>query len=167
MPGRTLLGVFVLLSGYVFSHHAMAQVVPVPAPLPRPGAVARPQQPHQQPCWEVAGVSKSALEQRRSIQQRTRSEVEAVCADSSLTPQQRQQKIRQIHEQAKQEVDALITPQQTEAMKSCQASRNRGAPHPGIGHPSTVAHGPCGELPSTTGPNPPPTGSKPEPEIEN
>src|SRR5215831_12260030 len=146
--------------------HATAQAVPAPAPTWHPGGVARQPQPRQAPCWEVAGISKSAMEQRRAIQERTRSEVEAVCSDPSLSQQERQQRIRQIHEQAKQELDALTTPQQMEELKSCQMSRNHGGIHPGAGHPSTGGHGPCGDLPSKSIPNPPP-GNKPEPEIEN
>ena len=152
------------------SQHASAQSLPVRIPEPTPGrpvTAAHPQQPHQPPCWEVAGISKSAMEQRQAIQQRTHSEVEAVCADPSLTPQQRQQKIRQIHEQAKQELDALVSPQQMEALKSCQEARNHGGSHPAPGHPSASAgHGPCGEMPSTPAPNPPPS-SKPTPESQN
>ena len=155
-------------------HHAAAQSIPVRVqqPLPgHPGPVARTPQTHQPPCWQEAGISKPAMEQRQAIQRKTKAEVEAVCAETSLTPQQRQQKIRQIHEQAKQEMDALVSPQQLEAMKSCQMSRNHGGGHPVAGHPVAGAgHGPCGELPG--GPNPPkapnlPAGGKPEPEIDN
>ena len=156
---------------------AAAQSIPVrvqqPVPV-HPGPGARTPQAHQPPCWQEAGISKGAMEQRAAIQRRTRSEVEAVCLESSLTPQQRQQKIRQIHEQAKQEMDALVTPQQMETLKSCQMSRNHGAGHPGIGHPSAGGgHGPCGELPGAANapkkpgaPNPSP-GEKSEPEIDN
>ena len=161
----TCLFVVVVLAA--ISQRAAAQTSPirVPEPLGRhPGTVARSPQPHQPPCMEVAGISQSAMEQRRTIQQRARSEVEAVCADPSLSPQQRQQKIRQIHEQAKQELDALVSPQQMEALKSCQMSRNHGGGHPGGGHPAAGGgHGPCSEMPSRSGPNPPPEG-KPEAE---
>jgi hypothetical protein len=64
----------------------------------------------------------------------------------------------------------LVTPQQMEAMKSCQMSRNHAGGHPAAPHPSAGAgHRPCGELPSgppTKAPNPSP-GGKPEPEIDN
>jgi len=146
--------------------HATAQAVPAPAPTWHPGGVARQPQPRQAPCWEVAGISKSAMEQRRAIQERTRSEVEAVCSSSSLSQQERQQKIRQIREQAKRELDALISPPQMEELKSCQMSRNHGGGHPATGHPPTSVRGPCGELPSKARPTPSP-GDKPEPEIEN
>lgn len=168
MPQRSvslchcLFAIFVLAP---LGPHVVAQAVPTPVPRWHPGGVARQQQPRQPPCWELAGISKSAMEQRRLVQERTRSEVEAVCADPSLSQQERQQKIRQIHEQAKQQLDALVTPQQMEELKTCQMSRNHGGGHPGAGHPSTGVHGPCGELPSTS-PTPSP-GNKPQPEIEN
>lgn len=161
---------FLIIAFATISPYAPAQSLPVhiPEPVPgRPGTTAHPQQPHEPPCWQVAGISKSAMEQRQAIQQRTRSEVEAVCADPSLSQQQRQQKIREIHEQAKQELDALVSPQQMEALKSCQQARSHGGSHPAPGHPSASAgHGPCGEMPSTPVPTPPP-GNKPTPETEN
>jgi hypothetical protein len=153
---------------------AAAQSIPVRVqqPLPgHPGPVTRSPQAHQPPCWQEAGVSKSAMEQRQAIQRKTKSEVEAVCAETSLTPQQRQQKIQQIHQQAKQEMDALVSPQQLEAMRSCQMSRNHGGAHPGVGHPvAGGGHGPCGELPSGLHPPKTPTpspGGKPEPETDD
>jgi len=99
----------------------------------------------QEPCWQEAGVSKATMEQRRSIEQGVRSQVSAVCADPSLSTQQRNEKIREIHQQAHQQLEALITPQQQEAMKACQQSR----PHGGSGA-ARVGHaggGPCGEMP--------------------
>ncbi len=144
-----------------FFQHSAAQVAPIPAPGRPGGPMVRTPHPHQTPCWQVAGISKGAMQQRRAIQMRTRSEVEAACADASLTPQQRQQKIRQIHEQSKQQLDALVSPQQMEELKSCQMSRNHGGGHGG-GHPGFGGgHGPCGALPSKGGPKPP-NGSKPE-----
>lgn len=169
MPQRSLSLYPFLFVIFLFAPagpRATAQAVPAPVPRWHHAGVARQQQPRQPPCWEVAGISKSAMEQRRAVQERTRSEVEAVCSDPSLSQQERQQKIRQIREQAKQELDALITPQQMQELKSCQMSRNHGGGHPGVGHPSTGLHGPCGELPSKSSPTPSP-GDKPEPEIEN
>ncbi|HXJ86332.1 MAG TPA: hypothetical protein VMS18_05910 [Candidatus Binatia bacterium] len=153
---------------------AQSSPVRIQQPLPgHPGPQTRTPQQHQPPCWEEAGISKAAMEQRGAIQRKTQAEVQALCAETALTPQQRQEKIRQIHEQAKQEMDALVSPQQMEALKSCQVSRNHGGGHPGTGHPAAGGgHGPCGELPSPSGPNPgsppaPAPGGKPEPEVEN
>jgi hypothetical protein len=35
-------------------------------------------------------------------------------------PQQKREKIRQLHQQARQQIESLITPQQQEALKACQ-----------------------------------------------
>lgn len=91
-----------------------------------------------QPCWRQAGVSQSAFQQHRSIEMRTRSEVQSVCSDSSLTPQQRAEKIRQIREQARAQQESLLTPQQAAAFRSCRQQRGE------VGHPGAGGIGPCG-----------------------
>ena len=104
----------------------------------------------REPCWQVAGVSKSAMEQRRVMAQQMRQEVEAVCASASLSAAQKQERIRAIHQQERQQMDALISPQQREAMRACQQQRgggvHLGGGHPGGGHGA----GPCGTLPGIT-----------------
>ena len=158
----TLAGLFLAASASVI----WAQSAPVRVPNPAPGHPGAT--PKQEPCWQVAGISKSAMDQRRSIQQGVRSQVEAACADSSLTAQQRSEKIREIHQQAKQQIDALITPQQMEALHSCQQSRNHGGGmHPSTPHAGGGGHGPCGELPAGSSPGGQGGTSKPEPTPEN
>jgi len=112
---------------------------------------------HQSPCWQQAGISQSAMQQRKQIEENTHSQVESVCSDSSLTPQQKQQKIRQLHQEAQQQMGGLATPQQEQALKSCRASRGEG-PHMGGMH----GGGPCGE--TTSGNQPQQTGQKPPPQ---
>lgn len=121
--------------------------------LAHPTSPLKTTKPRQVPCWEEAGISKATVDRRRQIQQNTRSQVEAVCADSSLTMQQKQQRIREIHQQAHQESEALITPEQQQAMKACQQSRATGS-HPSVPHPGHAASGPCGEMPSASQPSP-------------
>jgi hypothetical protein len=119
-----------------------AAQVPVRKPVTGSGTMAKP--PRQEPCWQVAGVPKSAIEQRRAINQQARQEIEAVCANSSLSMQQKRQEIRQIHERERQEIEAIITPSQQEAMRACQQERNHGGRggHGGGGG----GRGPCGEI---------------------
>lgn len=103
--------------------------------------------PHQEPCWQEAGISKSTMEQRRSIQQSARAEIQSVCANSSLTPQQRREQIRAIHERTRQQMEESITPQQREALKSCQEARRATHPAGGGFHGGGGGgQGPCGEL---------------------
>jgi Spy/CpxP family protein refolding chaperone len=92
-----------------------------------------------EPCWQVAGVEKSVMEQRWALERDTRSQVNTVCSDTSLTPQQKQQKAREIRQQARQKMDALMTPDQEKKLTTCQAER--GMNHPGGGEGA----GGCGE----------------------
>ena len=109
----------------------------------RPSTAPGTTKPRLEPCWEVAGVSKSAVQQRRVIAGQARREVEAVCANSSLSIQQKRQQIQQIHRRERQEIDAIITRAQQADMRSCQEQRNggHGGGHVGGGH-----GGPCGEM---------------------
>jgi hypothetical protein len=124
-------------------------------------APARPLRP--EPCWQVAGVTKSALQERRVIAQQARQEIAKVCANSSLSPGQKRRDIQQIHQRERQQIEAVITPVQQEAMRSCQEQRNpkHGGSHVAGGHGS----GPCGQSPPVHNPNsnsddePPPPGA--------
>jgi hypothetical protein len=126
----------------LFSYSIAAQVAPSPA---SPRGTTAPRAPRQVPCWQQAGISQSALQQRKQIEESTHSQVEAVCSDSSLTPQQKQQKIRQLRQDARKQVEGLITPQQEQALKSCRAGRGE---EPRIGGVHGGGGGPCGEMPS-------------------
>ena len=146
---KTLSGAVVLLT--------LLCAAPVLAQKPNPPGrmrTATPKAPRQEPCWQEAGISKSAMEQRRQIEQNTKSEVQSVCNNSSLTPQQKREKIRQLHQEAKQQIAGLITPQQQEALKACQQQRAAAhAPHPGGGAHAGGGEGPCGEMISGNNPS--------------
>jgi len=106
----------------------------------------------QQPCWQQVGVSQSIEQQHRQIEESTRSQVEAVCSDSSLSQQQKQQKIRQLREGARKQAERLLSPQQEQAMKACREQRSAGRGTGGRGTQGGGARGegPCGEM--TSGP---------------
>jgi hypothetical protein len=143
----------VLLAGMILSPALAQNPVPLP-PLPAPGGgTTHPPRkgsttthPRPEPCWEVAGISKTAMQQRQALTRQARQEIESVCANSSLSLPQKRERIREIHQQEKQQADALITPQQREALRACQQSRgggHGGGGHLGGGHGA----GPCGDLP--------------------
>jgi hypothetical protein len=120
-----------------------AQVTP---PLRTPGSGTRaPGVNRREPCWQIAGVPRSAMEQRRAISMRTRQEVEAVCASPSLSGVQKQQRIREIHQQERQQTEALISPAQRETMHACQQGRGAGG---GGGLIGGHSEGPCGTRPA-------------------
>ena len=103
------------------------------------------------PCLQKAGIDRSVMQQLHSIQSESRSQITSVCENSSLAPQQKQEQVQQIRQQAKQKIDGLITPQQQEALHACQ--QQMGMNHPGMAGGSPVSGaghfggGPgCGEL---------------------
>jgi hypothetical protein len=139
---RTVLST--LLTGIILSA-ALAENATAQVPIrTRPTAPGTTTHPRLEPCWEVAGVSKAAIQQRRMITQQARQQVEAVCANASLSIQQKRQQIQQIRQRERQEIEALITPAQQETMRSCQEGRNGG--HGGGGHLGGGRGGPCGEI---------------------
>ena len=132
---------------------ALAENATAQAPIrTRPSTAPGTTKPRLEPCWEVAGVSKAAIQQRRMITQQARQQVEAVCANSSLSIQQKRQQIQQIRQRERQEIEVLITPAQQESIRSCQQGRNGG--HAGGGHVGGGHGGPCGEMSLGHKPNP-------------
>jgi hypothetical protein len=120
----------------------------------------------QQPCWQSAGISQQVVQQHRQIEENMRSQVESVCANSSLSPQQKREQIRQIREQGRKQIEGLITPQQEEALKACREQRGggRGENHGGGGMHRGSGEGPCGEIPAGNGR---PNGTRTQPQNES
>ncbi len=113
------------------------------AQVPVRGGGPGPRRNRPEPCWQVAGVSRSAMQQARSIRQQARQEVEAVCANSSLPPQQKRQQIQEIRQKERQQLESVISPAQEQSMQACRKERGLGG-HVGRGGHGT---GPCGEMP--------------------
>lgn len=103
------------------------------------------------PCWQQAGIDKSVMEQRWALEKDTRSQVEAVCSNSSLTAQQKQQQAREIRQQSKTKMEGLVTSDQEKALTACQ--QQHGMNHSGMGSGGSQPNGAgregggCGEWP--------------------
>jgi Spy/CpxP family protein refolding chaperone len=75
-------------------------------------------------------------EQKSKIQpimQSSRQQIQAVRADSSLTPEQKQAKVREIHQNAMSQVNAVLTPeqqQQLQQMRKGRSGKRGGSPAP-------------------------------------
>lgn len=80
----------------------------------------------QQPCYLQAGVSKSAMQQARQLQQEARQQIQSVCANNSISDQQKRDQIRQIRESTRTQVDALVSPAQRQQIEECRAARGQG-----------------------------------------
>jgi len=93
-------------------------------------------------CWKRAGLSKSVMEQRRSIASGAREQIRSIESDSTLTLPQQKRQIRQIRASEWRNLNKLITPDQREALRQCQQERagERPAPSPASGtDPSGVS----------------------------
>jgi hypothetical protein len=99
---------------------------------------------------QQAGIEKSVMEQIHSIARDAHSQVESVCSNSSLTPQQKQQQVREIRGRAMQKRESLMTADQQKTLMACQQARNgnhagAGGPHEGGPHEGLGSG--CGEMP--------------------
>ncbi len=128
--------VFVLYAGALF-----AQTTPSTSTSPAQTESGR----HKgEPCWRQAGIERSVVEQVRSIGSEARSQVEGICSNSSLTPQQKRKQVQKIHQQATLKREALVTINQKKAFMTRQQARtgdhaSGGGAHEGLG-------GGCGEV---------------------
>ncbi len=135
----------------------LAQSTP---PTTNPPSQTRPMHRGGDNCMQQAGIQPSVMDQIHSIAQEAHSQIENVCSNTSLTPQQKQQQAREIREKAMQKREGLLTADQQKALMECQQARsgnhpNGGGPHEGMG-------GGCGEMPHHERPgngtgNPPPS----------
>ena len=156
-----------LLAGAMVSLSAQSPVTTMPAiPVPQihPGLggtnrTVHPTttKPHEEPCWQLAGISKATMDQRNHIIQSTKAQIDAVCANSALSAQQRSLELRQIFQLRQRELEGTITPLQAQEMKTC--NQERAATRPPVLASAGPRRGPCGEILPT--PNPPPP-SKPQ-----
>jgi hypothetical protein len=152
-----------LLSAVSLLAQSTSGTAPAGGTIATPARTPRARSVQQQPCWQQAGISQSAMQQRRQIEESTRSQVQSVCSDSSLSVQQKREEIRQLREQARQQIEGLISPSQQEALKACQ--QERAGARGGHVHPGGGGMGPCGELaPGKATPQPTVPEPAPEPE---
>lgn len=152
MPYR----IFLAMAAALFSVTVlMAQNEP-PASQPQTSA---PTQTRQEPCWQEAGISPQVFRQHEAIERNKHSQVQSVCADISLTQQQKIEKIAEIREAAQQKNDALITPEQQKSVAACRQQRmgpNRERAFPCTGRRGSPQNGaPSGGQPNgaPAGPN--------------
>jgi hypothetical protein len=110
------------------------------------------------PCWQQVGISQSVMQQRKQLDANTHAQIQSVCNDSSLTAQQKREKIHQLREQARNQIQGLLSSEQEQALRSCRERQHEGGE--GRGEPAAGGHGmhhgrggdPCGKTTSTTGP---------------
>jgi len=129
VSGAIFVGLFVVASA-----RAQQPAGGAAAPSSGPMGVKGPASQKTEPCWEQAGISKSALEQSRSTRESARSQIQSVCSETNLTEQQKREKIRQIRQTAQQRVNAMISPAERQKLEACRRGNHTGG-HPAAGDP--------------------------------
>jgi hypothetical protein len=81
-------------------------------------------------CWREAGISQKAMRTRQSIMSNAKTQIQKVNDDTSLGPQQQRRQIRQIRQNARQQIARVVTPEQEQALQGCQRLRKGNAAHP-------------------------------------
>jgi Spy/CpxP family protein refolding chaperone len=74
------------------------------------------------------GLTAEQKSQLKSIHESTRGQVSGIRNDSTLTPEQKEEKIRSLHQGVRQQVSGILTPEQREKMKEEHRARHRGGP---------------------------------------
>jgi hypothetical protein len=65
------------------------------------------------------------MQQVNGIRETMRGDIGTACADTSLSKEQKMDKIDSLHKSAHDKIDALIPSHQRQAMQSCEAARPR------------------------------------------
>jgi len=71
-----------------------------------------------------AGIAPETMNQRWKIEDNAKVKIMGICSDSSLTPEQKLDKIHAIDGQKEAEIAKLIPPKQPEAYNACRAGKN-------------------------------------------
>lgn len=150
----------VVVAAIVFTLTPLAVQAQTAAKPAQPAGKARV---HQEPCWQQAGISQDAKQQRDQIALDRREQIQAVCADSSLNPQEKKQKIKEIRQQAKEKIDSVISADQEQQLTACQKERAANAGHPAASAGQHPGAGPCGEVAASGNP-PAPAGNENHPD---
>ena len=144
--GLVLLGVFVFGLASLAGGQRPVSAPPAAGQAPTgtipPTGKQSPGNPRQPSCAQEAGISQATLQQRRSIMENTRAQVEAVCAQP-ISDAEKMQKIREIRKAAREQMNGLISSEQLQKLEECQKSRAAQHPvaHPRVAHPG----GPCAQ----------------------
>lgn len=121
---------------------------PAESPHPEPnGRTARygRRGPHPTPCWKVAGIAPTAVNQRWHIEDDAKGKIQEVCSDPALNAGQKREKIREINAHTEQEIAKIIPAKQLDAFKGCQAEQDQErAKRPGKTPQKEL--GPCGGI---------------------
>ena len=94
----------------------------------------------QTPCWKQAGMTADMVNRRWHIEDEQKVKIAQVCSEPSTSPQQKHDKIDQIHAETDRAMAQLIPTKELIAFNKCQAELDKR-------HPKAAGQkelGPCG-----------------------
>lgn len=97
------------------------------------------------PCWRQAGMTPDMVNQRWRLEEQQRTQIAQVCSEPSSSPQQKHDKIEQIHADTDRSLANLIPAKELAAFNRCQAALDQRRPKPA----GQKELGPCGGVIST------------------
>jgi hypothetical protein len=110
---------------------------------PTPGVVARRVRAgNGTPCWKQAGMTPDMVNQRWHLEDQQKAKIAQVCTESSSSPQQKHEKIDQIHADTDHAMAQLIPTKELAAFNKCQAELDQRRPKAA----GQKELGPCGGM---------------------
>jgi len=91
-------------------------------------------------CWKQAGMTPDMVNQRWKIEDQQKTEIAQVCNEPSTSPQQKHDRIEQIHAETDHAIAQLIPSRELSAFNRCQAELESSRPKPA----GQKELGPCG-----------------------
>ena len=82
---------------------------------------------------EALNLTTDQRSQLKAIHETTRSQVSAIRNDATLTQEQKQEKLRSLHQGIRQQVSGILTPEQQQEIKAGHRGGRRGGPQGGPG----------------------------------
>ena len=100
------------------------------------------------PCWKQSGMTPDMVNQRWKIEDQQKANIAAVCSETSTSPQQKHDKIEQIHANTKEAIARVIPSDTLAKFNRCQSDLEKSRP----ASASKKQLGPCGgTLPAAAG----------------
>jgi hypothetical protein len=115
--------------------------------------VRRSRTTRKPPCWSVVHIPPEFVNQRWQMEENAHQKINGVCSDSTLSPEQKSAKINEIKAKTDQEIAKRIPSQQFEALKTCEAERDKEKAKQSSGTPQKEL-GPCGGVIPAPGSSP-------------
>ena len=92
------------------------------------GVARRARVPRGNPCWKQAGMTPDMVNQRWHLEDQQKIKIAQVCSESSTSPQQKHDKIEQIHADTDHAIAQLIPTKELAAFNRCQAELDQRRP---------------------------------------